>query len=110
MKSHTKIYMKALGYSDTDFVPSEISGKKAVDICHLIPRGAGGNPDKSLDRIENLMAQTREEHIQLGDKRHTTAEQFRKHRDFLGLNGVSFDYAWMDAQIAKYEVYEMDAV
>ncbi len=102
--------MQALGYEKGDFIPSEISGQKAVDICHIIPRGMGGNPEGGLDRIENLMAQTREEHIQLGDKRHTTAEQFRKHRDFLELNGVSFDYAWMDAQIAKYEVYEMDQV
>jgi len=110
MKNHVKIYFKALGYEKGDFIPSEISGQRAVDVCHIICRGAGGNPNGDLDRIENLMAQTRAEHLELGDKKHTTAEQFRKHRDFLELNGVSFDYAWMDAQIAKYEVYEMDAV
>lgn len=102
--------MQALGYEKGDFIPSEISGGRAVDICHIICRGAGGNPNGDLDRIENLMAQTREEHLALGDKKHTTAEQFRKHRDFLELNGVRFDYAWMEAQITKYEVYEMDAV
>ena len=110
MQRHTKIYMQALGYEEGDFIPSEISGQRAVDIAHIVCRGMGGNPEGDLDRIENLMAQTREEHIQLGDKRHTTAEQFRKHRDFLELNGVSFDYDWMDAQIARYEVYEMDHV
>ena len=102
--------MQALGYEEGDFIPSEISGQRAVDIAHIVCRGMGGNPEGDLDRIENLMAQTREEHIQLGDKRHTTAEQFRKHRDFLELNGVRFDYDWMDAQIARYEVYEMDHV
>ena len=27
MKSHTKLYIKALGYDLTDFMPSELSGK-----------------------------------------------------------------------------------
>ena len=63
MKKHTKIYFKALGYNLNDFIACEISGQPAIDIHHLISRGRGGT-----DRIENLMALTRELHIKLGDK------------------------------------------
>jgi len=108
MQPHTKIYMDAFGYEKGDFIPSEISGQRAVDICHIKPRGAGGNPSKDLDRIENLMAQTREEHHNLGDKKSTTADQYRKHMEFMELNGISFDYGWTEKQIQRYEVYEND--
>jgi len=108
MRKHTSIYYKAFGYEKYDFVASEISGQKAVDICHILPRGAGGNPDGSLDRIENLMAQTREEHLKFGDHKSTTAYQYRKHMEFMELNGVKFDRKWITSQIEKYEVYEND--
>ena len=39
MKKHTKIYMEAIGYTDTDFIPSEISAQIAVDIHHIVSRG-----------------------------------------------------------------------
>jgi hypothetical protein len=63
MKNHTKIYMKAFGYDVSDFIPSEISCQKAVDIHHIVSRKRGGK-----DVIENLMALTREEHEKFGDK------------------------------------------
>lgn len=100
--------MEAFGYDKNDFIPSEYSGKKAVDINHIECKGMGGNPAGDKDRIENLIALTREEHIQLGDKRHTTAEQYKKHMEFMELNGVRFDYGWINGQIHKYEVYEND--
>ncbi|WP_424493912.1 hypothetical protein [Salinimicrobium sp. GXAS 041] len=109
-RNYTLIYLNAFGYSKGDFIPSELSGGRAVDVCHILSRGMGGDPQKNLNRIENLMAQTREEHLQLGDKKQTTAYQFRKHRDFLEANGVKYDKKWMQKQIEKYSVYETEVV
>jgi len=103
MKEHTKIYMDALGYDITDFIPSEISGKKAVDICHIECRGMGGNPLKDKNRIENLMAQTRDEHIEFGDKKKFMVYQYKIHRQFLSDNGVKFDNNYFEKMITKYE-------
>lgn len=58
--------MNYFGYGVEDFIPSEISGKRAVDIHHIEARGMGGS-DK--DDIENLIALTREEHEMYGDKK-----------------------------------------
>lgn len=52
--------MKYFGYSEGEFIPSEISGLRASDIHHLSPRGMGGS--KTKDNIENLIAVTRMEH------------------------------------------------
>lgn len=98
MKKHTKIYMNSLGYDISDFIPSEISGKRAVDIHHIIGRGKCGE-----DRIENLIGLTREEHIDLGDKKQYMVKLLTKHRLFLDDNGVSFDNKWFEEQINKYE-------
>jgi hypothetical protein len=68
MKPHTKIYMDFFDYGEQDFIPSEISGQRAVDIHHIDSRGLGGDPTGSKDCIENLMGLTREEHIKYGDK------------------------------------------
>ena len=106
MRNYTLIYLNAFGYSKGDFIPSELSGGRAVDVAHIVARGMGGDPQENLNRIENLMAQTREEHEKLGDRKQTTAYQFRKHRDFLEANGVKYDKKWMQQQIEKYSVYE----
>lgn len=58
--------MNYFGYGIEDFIPSEISGKKAVDIHHIEARGMGGS---NKDDIRNLMALTREEHEKYGDKK-----------------------------------------
>jgi hypothetical protein len=58
--------MDFFGYGVEDFIPSEISGKPAVDVHHIERRGMGGSKNK--DYIENLMALTREEHDKYGDK------------------------------------------
>ncbi len=97
--------MQKLGYAEGDFIPSEISGLQAVDISHILCRGMGGS--KELDRIENLMAITREEHDRIGDKKHLIADQFRMHARFLEANGVKFDKIWMYEQIEKYSQYEL---
>jgi len=56
MQKHTKLYFQFFGYGEQDFIPSEISGTKAVDIHHIFGRG------KDHDIIENLIALNREEH------------------------------------------------
>lgn len=58
--------MNYFGYGIEDFIPSEISNKKAVDIHHIEARGMGGS---NKDDIRNLMALTREEHEKYGDKK-----------------------------------------
>lgn len=97
---HTALYMSCFGYGDADFIPSELSGERAVDVHHLICRGAGSS--KNLDRIENIMAVTREEHIEYGDKKHYMSFLFRKHLSFMESNGVKFDRAWIMAEIERY--------
>jgi 5-methylcytosine-specific restriction endonuclease McrA len=54
VKNHTKVYLKAMGYDTTDFIPCEVCQAKAVDIHHIESRGMGGS--KHADTIENLMA------------------------------------------------------
>lgn len=89
MKKHTEIYLKAFGYGITDFIPSEISGQRAVDVNHIDCRGAGGSDDK--DYIENLMAVTRKEHNEFGDKKHYRNLLVDRHIEFMQQNGVKFD-------------------
>ncbi len=98
MKNHTKIYLKSLGYDPSDFIPSELSGQKGIDIHHIIGRGKKGE-----DRIENLMALTREEHIKFGDKKKYMKKLLIEHRLFLQVYGVHFDNEWFINQISKYE-------
>jgi len=97
MKNHTKVYFTALGYDITDFVPSEISGAKAVDTNHIICRSRGGK-----DRIENLMALTRKEHDFHGENNSTLVYQLQTHRDFLIDNGVKFENSWFEEKIKIY--------
>jgi hypothetical protein len=66
MKPHTKIYMGAMGFDISDFIPCEICGTKAVDIHHIEARGMGGT--SQADTIENLMAVCRPCHKKYGDK------------------------------------------
>lgn len=81
--------MDAFGYDVSDFIPSEISGKRAVDINHIDARGMGGDPNGDKDVIENLMAVTREEHVKYGDK-----EQYKEwlksvHYAFMVKKGIT---------------------
>lgn len=86
MRRHTKIYFD---HFKIDYDPqsgwhnavSEISGRKAEDIHHIDCRGMGGS--KNADRIENLMALTREEHEKFGDKKQYTQYLKQVHGDFI---------------------------
>jgi 5-methylcytosine-specific restriction endonuclease McrA len=60
LKKHTKVYIEAMGYTDTDFICCEVCNRRAVDIHHIETRGMGGS--KLMDTPENLMALCRECH------------------------------------------------
>jgi hypothetical protein len=100
LKNHTKIYFEALGYDTSDFIPSEINGDPAVDIHHIFCKGMGGSKNK--DRIENLMAVTRQQHEEYGDKPEYYVFLLTTHYNFLEAYGVDFDKKWMQEQIHKY--------
>ena len=100
MVKYKEIYLKSLGYTPSDFIACELSGQKAVDIHHIISRGKKGE-----DRIENLMALTRENHLKYGDKKHYMHQLLRTHRLFLHENGVKFDNNYFNELIKKYEDY-----
>jgi 5-methylcytosine-specific restriction endonuclease McrA len=73
MKNHTKVYLKAMGYDTTDWIPCEVCQSQAVDIHHIEARGMGGS--KEADTIENLMALCRKCHNAFGD--------LKQHKDML---------------------------
>ena len=68
MKNHTKVYLKEMGFSITDWIPCEVCGATAQDIHHIEARGMGGS--KHADTIDNLMALCRACHNEFGDKTH----------------------------------------
>ena len=100
MVKYKQIYLKSLGYNLNDFIACEISGQPAIDIHHITGRGRGGT-----DRIENLMALTRELHLKLGDKQQYMYKLLITHRQFLEDNGVKFDNNYFNELIKKYEDY-----
>tara|TARA_R110000796_G_scaffold218635_1_gene334553 strand:+ start:743 stop:1084 length:342 start_codon:yes stop_codon:yes gene_type:complete len=104
VKKHTRIYLDGFQYDETDFIPCEISGGQAVDIHHIEARGAGGDPYSDKDRIENLMAITRELHIRYGDVPSKKAELFEIHRDRMLEAGVEFDEDYIEEKIKYYKV------
>ena len=89
--------MDAFGYDVGDYIPSELSRKSAVDIHHIISRGKRGE-----DRIENLMALTREEHIEYGDKKQWMYFLLMRHYEYLKSQGVVFSKEYFDKQFHKY--------
>jgi hypothetical protein len=95
---YKKLYMESLGYVLDDFIPSEISGDRAVDVSHIIGKGRGGD-----DRIENLMAVTREEHNMYGENNEKLPYILNAHRNFLELNGVRYDNDWFEKHINFYK-------
>ena len=98
MQKYKKIYFESLNYQLGDFICCEITGQRAVDIHHIVSRGRGGS-----DRIENLMALTRKEHIDKGDKQHYMKMLLLKHMQFLDFNGVRYDSNYFKDIILKYD-------
>jgi hypothetical protein len=73
MKPHVKIYMRHFSYDESDFIACECGcGQRAVDIHHVESRGMGGR--ESMDKIDNLIALSRECH----DKAHGPLSRWYK--------------------------------
>lgn len=102
MKTHIKIYMDAFDYDVSDFIFSEISKKQANDIHHIECKGMGGNPSKDKDRIENLQALTRVEHLMFGDKKRHMCYLLTIHKAFLISKKIPFDLDYINSKIEKY--------
>ena len=95
MRKHTSIYLKALKYDISEpFIPSELSGSKAVDLHHIVNRE---------NRIENLMALTRQEHIDHGEIKSSMKYLLINHKNFLDLNNVKYDVNWFNKYLEIYE-------
>lgn len=67
MKKHTAIYLKSMGYDQSDFIQCEIIGCEAavIDVHHIDCKGMGGS--KTKDYIENLQGLCRHHHERYGD-------------------------------------------
>jgi hypothetical protein len=83
MQKHTKIYLDAMLYDQSDFIPCEICLQKAADIHHIDARGMGGDPQGKKDSIGNLMALCREHHESLGDKEQYMEALYIIHASFI---------------------------
>ena len=101
MGYYKQVYIDAFGFDEGDWIPCEISGQTAVDIHHIIGRGKGGE-----DRIENLMALTREIHAEFGDIKECMVTLLQRHRAVLVLKRIKFDREWFRQQIKHYKQYE----
>ena len=100
VKNHTKVYCNALGYDvddETEFRPCELTGNRSNDIHHIIARGKGGE-----DRIENLMALTRQKHADYGDKVVLIPTLLLEHKSFLDQRGIEYDQQWFDEKLRYY--------
>ena len=94
MKNHTKVYFQALGYDISDtYIPSEISRKPANDLHHIVTRE---------DRIENLMALTRDEHLKYGEIKSEMVFLLKTHRKFLRNRNIPFENDWFKKWIEHY--------
>ncbi|AUC15424.1 hypothetical protein BTO06_09855 [Tenacibaculum sp. SZ-18] len=103
MKKHIQIYHKTLGLDFCDYRPSELSNAPGVDLHHIECKGMGGNPSGDKDRIENIIALTREEHIKYGDKKHFMSFLFKAHMRYLEKRKIPFDKEYILQKIKAYE-------
>ena len=103
MKKHTKIYLEAFGLDEGDYIPCEITGAPANDIHHIESRGMGGDPKGNKDRIENLMAVTRESHIKYGDDPKFIAYLYTTHKWRMDDLGVTYDKDYIEHKIQYYK-------
>jgi len=103
MQEHTKIYMKAFGYVEQDYIPSELGNGRAVDVHHIDARGMGGT--KAEDRIEELMGLTREQHNKYGDKKQYMAMLYNAHRSYLRKARIWYDEDYLKDKIKYWSQY-----
>lgn len=87
MPIHTTLYMDFFGYDLSDYIPSEIGGAEAlpaIDIHHVINRSKCGG---AADHILNLMALTREQHEEYGDRKEHMFSLIQTHLLFMKERG-----------------------
>jgi hypothetical protein len=89
MKKHTKVYLDAMKYDVTDFIPCEICEDRAVDIHHIEARGMGGS--RNADVIENLMAVCRSCHEKYGDISDAKEYLIKIHKLRMDVNGIKYE-------------------
>ena len=77
MQNHVKVYYEYFHYGEEDVIMCEFCRiRRAVDICHIIPRSKfGKNRKEEQDDIKNLMAGCRECHTDYDDKYKWTVEE-----------------------------------
>jgi len=97
MKQYKQVYCDAFGFDVGDWIPCEVTGKTAIDIHHIVTRE---------DRIENLMAVTREVHAEFGEIKSCMCELLRRHRDVLTMRKIKYDREWFRQWIKHYKQYE----
>jgi hypothetical protein len=98
MKLHTKIYLTAFGFDlsdQTQYVRSELSNQRGVDIHHIVDRE---------NRIENLMMLTRQEHLKYGEIKEAMFFLLDTHKDYLDAHSIPYNSEWFEKQMTKYEL------
>ena len=80
-------------YDNSEYVPSEISKDRAINIHHIVTRE---------DRIENLIAVTGEEHLKYGEIKSEMVFLLKTHRRFLRNRNIPFDNEWFLKWIKHY--------
>ncbi len=70
LPKHIQNYFDFFGLEEGDWVESEISGWTANDFHHIYEKGMGGRPtfthdgvEYDIDAVENIIAVTRDEHV-----------------------------------------------
>ena len=101
MKKHTQVYYHYFDYSLEDFVYCELSGQRAVDIHHIEARGVGGS--KKEEKIENLMALTRELHREFGDITELIPQLQKMHFQFMQTSTPIFDHTPTRKEILEWK-------
>lgn len=98
---YKKLYLKAFGYSEFDYIPSELSGLPAVDFCHIKHRGAGKKTGR-MNFVENLVALTREEHLILDSSKKNKRAMLETHINFMIKNGVPVNRARVEELLNSF--------
>ena len=98
MQSYTKIYLKAFGYAETDFVPCEVCEGKSTEIHHIL-----GRTGDLLNDIENLMGICRTCHEDYGQMKETTGMLLQIHKRRLQIAKIPFNKKWFKFYIDKYK-------
>jgi len=78
MKKYIKIYLEAINYDYTIFIPCEICSNPAVDIHHIKYKSRGGQ-----DEIKNLMALCRSCHAKAHNEALKESELKQIHDEYI---------------------------